>query len=309
MSRMTRWLACAALVSTWTIVGRAIPNGVPDGNQHPYVGELLFYIPDEIDTRFTDPGAWFSCSGTLVSPTVVVTAGHCSYAIGHDGESTIEGEGNGDGGNDVWVNFSEAPDFAGFPASGPYIPDDNEQRYIDRAAFLNAHPTWIRGTAYSHPEFASGPFYLHDVGVIVLDAPVARATYGRLPALGYLDRYFATRRNEQRFTPVGYGLTRVLPIFTEGGDTRERATVQLVTLAGQGVPYGTVAIFTNNQGKTHQGGTCFGDSGGPVFDGTTNLITSIVSFGISPNCTGFDGAYRIDQADDLAFLARFGVTQ
>ena len=308
MSRAIRWLACAGLVSTWVVVGHAIPNGVPDGNQHPYVGQLLFYVPDDIDPRFTDPGSWFGCSGTLVSSTVVVTAGHCSYAIGLGGASTVEGGGNGDGGNDVWVNFSETPDLTGFPASGPYIPDDNEQRYIDRAAFLDAHPAWIRGTAYSHPEFASGPFYLHDVGVIVLDEPVAMTTYGRLPPLGYLDQYFATRRNTQRFTPVGYGLTRVLPILTEGGDTRERANVQLVSLTGQGVPYGTVAMFSNNRGTTHQGGTCFGDSGGPVFDAGTNIITSITSFGVSPNCTGFDGAYRIDQTDDLVFLAGFGVT-
>lgn len=305
MSRAIRWLACAGLVSTWVVVGHAIPNGVPDDNQHPYVGQLLFYMPDEIDPRFADPGSWFSCSGTLVSPTVVVTAGHCSHALGLNGASTLPA---GDGGNDVWVNFSEVPDLAGFPASGPYIPNDNEQRYIDRAAFLNAHPAWIRGTAHAHPDFASGPFFLHDVGVVVLDEPVALATYGRLPTLGYLDRYFATRRNQQRFTPVGYGLTKVLPILTEGGDSRQRATAQLLSLTGQGFPYGTAAMFSNNQGRTHEGGTCFGDSGGPVFDGGTNLITSITSFGISPNCTGFDGAYRIDQADDLAFLATFGVT-
>jgi hypothetical protein len=304
MSRTTQWLACAALVSIWTIVGHAIPSGEPDNNQHPYVGELLFYMPEEIDPRFTDPGSWFSCSGTLVSPTVVVTAGHCTHALGLDGVSTLPA---GDGGNDVWVNFAEAPDFEGFPPSPDYIPDDNEQRYVDRAAFLNAHPDWKRGTAHPHPEFASGPFYLHDVGVVVLDEPVVQQTYGRLPALDYVDRYFATRRNDQRFTPVGYGLTRVLPILTEGGDTRERANVQLVTLTGQGVPYGTVAIFTSNKGQTHQGGTCFGDSGGPVFDAGTNQIVGIISFGISPNCTGFTGAYRIDQRDDIAFLAAFGV--
>jgi hypothetical protein len=34
----------------------------------------------------------------------------------------------------------------------------------------------------------------------------------------------------------------------------------------------------------------------------------VTSFGFSPNCTGIDGAYRIDQDDDFAFLAGFGVT-
>jgi hypothetical protein len=85
--------------------------------------------------------------------------------------------------------------------------------------------------------------------------------------------------------------------------------VQLVTLNGLlGLPYGTVARFTNNNGSVHQGGTCFGDSGGPTFYDRTNVVVAVTSFGISPNCTGVDDEYRIDQADDLAFLAGFGVT-
>lgn len=45
-----------------------------------------------------------------------------------------------------------------------------------------------------------------------------------------------------------------------------------------------------------------------MFDGMTNQIVAVTSFGISPNCKGIDGAYRIDHTDDLDFLANFGVT-
>ena len=306
MSRTQRGLAAAAFVAMSTIAGDAITSGQPDNNEHPFVGQLLFYVPDEVDSRFTDPGSWFSCSGTQVSPTIVVTAGHCTFGIGLNGDATTES--GGDGGNDVWVNFSEIPDLTGFPPSANYIPDNNDQRYLDREAYLNtpAHG-WRRGTSYPHPEFDSGPFFLHDVGVIVLDTPFVQSEYGELPTAGYLDQFLSARRNDQRFTPVGYGLTRSLPNRTEGGDTRQQASVMLISLKALGVPEGIVALFSSNSGQAHRGGICFGDSGGPVFDGRTNLFVAVNSFVLSPNCTGSNGGYRIDQADDLEFLAGFGV--
>ena len=170
---------------------------------------------------------------------------------------------------------------------------------------MNSHPAWVHGTAYPHPEFTNETFVLHDAGVVVLDVPVSLPQYGALPALGFLDQFLTSRRNEQRFTDVGYGLTHVLPFADEGGDSREQSTTMLVSLHGQGLPYGTDVMFTNNNGKTHQGGTCFGDSGGPVLVQGTNQIVAVTSWGWSPNCTGFDAAYRIDQQDDLDFTGQF----
>ena len=54
--------------------------------------------------------------------------------------------------------------------------------------------------------------------------------------------------------------------------------------------------------------TSFGDSGGPIFVSGTTTLVAVVSFGTSSTCPGTSGAYRLDQADDLAFLATFGIT-
>ena len=68
MKRFLALLAAAVglLVLMPTMAG-AITNGQPDNNAHPYVGELLFYLPDESDPRFADPGGWFTCTGTLLN--------------------------------------------------------------------------------------------------------------------------------------------------------------------------------------------------------------------------------------------------
>ena len=105
---------------------------------------------------------------------MVLTAGHCAYGIGDDGEPTT-----GSNGNDVWINFSETPDFTVYPPSSDYIPDRNEERYTDRKAALNADPDWLEATAYAHPEYDDSLFYLNDLGVLVARrAAVASDEYG-----------------------------------------------------------------------------------------------------------------------------------
>jgi len=286
----------------------AITNGMPDEGEHPYVGQLFFYVPDYVDSRFTDPGGWFNCSGTLVSPTIVLTAGHCTLGVGDEGEETTSSGGSG--GNDVWVSFAEAPDYEGLLPSSNYIPDGNEERYEDWVAYIESRPEWHQGTAYPHPQYDDALFYWYDLGVVVLDEPVRMPEYGQVAELRTLNGYMRMDKAQRRFTPVGYGLEKVLPIGVEGGDTRRKANVMLVTLNGTGnAPRGSFAIFSNSLGTVHRGGTCFGDSGGPIFEKGTNVVVAVTSFGQSPNCTGIGGGYRVDQPDDLMWLEEeFGVT-
>ena len=284
----------------------AITNGVPDNGAHPYVGELILYLPGETDPRFPDPGGWFTCSGTLMSSTIVLTAGHCTYGVGKDGASTTLPSGTGSGGNDVWINFSEAPDFSILPPSSGFTT--NAARYAAWSAALNNSSAWHHATAYPHPQFDPNAFFTHDAGVLQLSVPVPMSTYGTLPTLGLLNTLIK-QKNTQHYTPVGYGLEQSGPKTAIGGDTRRKADEMLVNLNGVfNTGKGTSAKFSNNNGTVHQGGTCFGDSGGPILQAGTTVVVAVTSFGISQTCSGSTGAYRMDQQDDLDFLASFGIT-
>jgi hypothetical protein len=73
-------LALAGMVLT---IGptSAITFGQPDGNRHPNVGALLAdYDPDS-------PGPDIICSGTLIAPTVFLTAAHCTAFLEAEGIS------------------------------------------------------------------------------------------------------------------------------------------------------------------------------------------------------------------------------
>jgi hypothetical protein len=312
MRRTLSFLAAIAASLVLAAPAWAITNGVPDDGEHPYVGELIFYVPDAQSGAFNDPGGWFSCTGTLVAPKIVVTAGHCTFGVGlneqsttHGGQDTTAAQG-GVGGNDIWFDVSEAAHFDGWPESADYGPDENPQRTADRLAFIKSQPAWQRGRAYPHPQYddVGNNFLLHDAGVVVLDRAVRGiSTFGRIPTQGYLDRYASQSRADHRFEAVGYGTEQIQGKKEFGGDTRMKSEPKLDSLNGN--PRDTYIVLSNN---TATGGTCFGDSGGPTFDDTNSrLVVAVTSWGQSPNCGGKGGAYRLDQPDDLAFLATFGI--
>jgi secreted trypsin-like serine protease len=68
---------------------------------------------------------------------------------------------------------------------------------------------------------------------------------------------------------------------------------------------GDYALVLSNNANT--GGTCFGDSGGPNFVGSSNVVGGVTSFGLNQTCGGTGGVFRVDRSWSLNWLATFGV--
>lgn len=305
-------LASSALLVATTQPATAIVGGAPDAGEHPYVGQILFFVPDAVDSRFDDPGGWFSCTGTLIDAYTVVTAGHCTYAVGTDGEAPADPL---HGGNDAWFSVEEEPDFSILPASSTFVPDRNDDRYQTWSTALDASATWHQtASTFTHPDYVDAAFLLHDVAVIKLSEPVLvdgdgdpLTEFGTLPEADYLDTYYSKAAKQRGlFESVGYGLEDSSPKTSFGGNTRRKADRRLVSFKGA-YGYKNISVQFSHAGRGTTGGTCFGDSGGPTFDISTpalteqNLIVAITSFGLNYNCNA-SGSYRIDQPDDIAFL-------
>ena len=245
----------------------AITFGQPDGDDHPHVGTLLF-VQNGV--------GFFSCSGTLLSPTVMLTAGHCTEEAGNKNDVT-------------YVRFDEDAlegigDFA-------TLQDWLDDRWI-LADDVIPHP--------QYDDFSAFP-QTFDVGLVILSEPVMAQTYGMLPPEGLLEDVRAAKGNSTNWwTAVGYGVQGILNPFAMDDFARYNSITRLVEINSTFTGPGSSAKFSNNPGKG-RGGTCFGDSGGPMFYQDTPIIGAVVSFGITP-CIGVDFQFRVDTAAALDFI-------
>jgi hypothetical protein len=291
MRRFLILAAAAALFAVTAIPAQAITYGEPDDGEHPYVGFMLFH----------DPTGWFSCSGSALTEDVVLTAGHCMFNVTTD----LVAVGSS-GGTDVWVTFVEEVDLSTFPATADFATI--ELRDAARFAWLqDVGNGFIRGTANPHPDyddFASFPA-THDVGIVELDAPVAPGGFAKLADLGALDEHTTGQgHNKIIVETAGYGIQEIVPVFTSI-DSRFKSTSKIVNLKSN-LTDGYNLHSSNNPSASHgTGGSCFGDSGGPVMFDDTNVVVGVVSFGLNNNCKGADFAYRADIADTQDFVEDF----
>jgi Trypsin len=284
----------AGFVITAAPVG-AITYGEPDAGEHPYVGFMIFFDA-------ASPG-WFSCSGTLLDADTFLTAGHCTFPVATNG---AESDPVTPGGNDVWVTFDPTDVLAGWPARADY--PDEASLYAARSAWLDANPDYVTGVAIPNPSYDdfSGFPVNFDVGVVQLDEPVTMATYGVLAPLGTADALAEApnARNAALVETVGYGIQAIQPHPFEI-ESRYKATSRIVEVNGNIARGGNLHTLNNPSAVGGVGGSCFGDSGGPVFVNNTNQIIAVVSFGFSGTCHGADYSWRVDTQPAYDFILPF----
>lgn len=205
------------------------------------------------------------CSGTLIASTIFLTASHCLSWM----------PGAGITFDKVWVSFDHVVD---------------------------ANATLHRGTAVLNPLYGGPRSNPNDVAVIKLNDEVTSITPATLPTAGLLDTMKdAKALKSQRFVAVGYGLLRD---DKTGGphslaDTSERHSAEQSFLSLQ--PYW---IQLSMNPSTGNGGTCYGDSGGPHFIEGTNVIAAITVTG-DRFCRATDVAYRMDTDSARLFLGQY----
>ncbi|MEO6714428.1 MAG: trypsin-like serine protease [Mycobacteriales bacterium] len=247
---MRRWVLAAVFASALVSAtpAAAITDGVADGNGHPSVGGLVSA------TQYSD-GTWLYCSGTLISPTVFVTAAHC----GEDGER-------------VAVTFDPA---------------------------YQAGDKLYYGTFEADPLYNQAQSDTHDLAVVVLDKAVKGITPSLLPEAGSLSGLSST----QLFTSVGYGAYEVTN--QPGGHQFLYDDVRMAATGTLNATNKTFLRISMNP-ATGNGGTCYGDSGGPNFLGTTNIVAAITITGDTV-CRATNVVYRLDTVSARAFLGPYVV--
>src|SRR2546430_10151543 len=160
-------------------------------------------------------------------------------------------------------------------------------------------PNTIEASAWhSHPLFTERAFFLHDVGVVLLSKAVklSSSQYGKLPTQDQLDALKPS--SATTFTAVGYGLQEINPAHIEAVRIRMFAEPHLIQING-GVG-GDFSLLLSNNAST--GGTRFGDSGGPNYPGTSNVIARLTSFGLNGTCGGTGGVVPLDRGNVLDSL-------
>ena len=253
----------------------AITNGTEDtNNTYANVGALMW----------RNAGGDFEgvCSGTLLAagsssrPAQFLTAGHCTAGLAALGIPS----------SDVFVTFDRVgPPPIGLAPDGFPLVDASDVKRIPAAAYV------------TNPAYPAGPFPSgFDLGVITLAGQISDYYSGlspvTLPPAGFLTQ----AQQGENVIGVGYGMQASSPRGIAWTGLRNYAPIRIAAVQPN------YLHTTQNAAATGGGGTCKGDSGGPLFHGGYEV--AVITWGAG-RC-GIEGmGPRLDRPVTLDWLSQF----
>ena len=273
---LTKLLMLGALAAS-VVALTASPAGAITGNfqpdfVHTYVGLVAFY---DAQGNFL-----WRCTGSLLNSRTFLTAGHCTDT-GSGATQAI-----------VWVSEEGGAQFN--PTTGA---EDPLTGYPNECLNSSAYPC-----STAHTLIPYGFNGLHksgtdnaDVGLVILDNPIVLSKYGSLASAGSVDGL----PTGTLVTATGYGVSDEKPAVVSFRN-RLMASEFIINTHNKAASGFNVQL-SGNPGDG-RGGTCFGDSGGPILYDSTDVILGVNSFVKNLQCGGQGFAYRVDQQAVLSWI-------
>ncbi len=275
MKRLLLSLAAAgSIIALTAMPAAAITKNYRPDPDHTFVGLIAFYdASGEFQHR---------CTGELLAPTVVLTAGHCT----DNEQGGVEDNARIWFQQDAGANYDPATEHD--PVTG--YPDECAAGTLGTLC-AESHQMYN----YGFDNFAGFP-NIHDVGIVILDQPINGLGFASLAGdgtLSSLDR--AKGIQDTTFRVSGYGISHSAHKGAVALSFRVRLQADETLVNTVGGNNGGYNIQLNGNGDD-RGGTCSGDSGGPVFwPSSSNQVVAVTSFGLNLTCRGDGFYYRTDR--------------